>query len=526
MAKQGYYEKELTVGDLVSTHKEYDKNYDEWRFLNAVYDGIREIIRKNLITKHERETKMGFQRRLKELFGFGYSKSVVDIFHLFLFKKSPTRTLGGLADDSFWKLFFRDANLYGQDYDSTIMEIALYAAVQGHMGILVDKASKTFKTKKEQLDAGVYPYIAKYHPAAILDWQWQRDEYNRPFLAYLKLEDDNEQFRLWFPDRWEIWELPKDDKGETDRDAVQEKAVFVDSGPNPVGIIPFLWFYNHRSRVLGIGSSDIHEVSRIDLSIIRNMSQIDETIYFGAFPMMRKPMRDAKPTEINAPQQDDEVGIDVVLEFDPENPESKPDWLNSEVAEPVRATLDSVEKKIAEIYRAANIGGLASTEPTATPQSGVAKIVDFQLLNSKIVSKGTNLEHAENKIIEFWLRWEGLWEQYKDTVLMSRSKSYDIEDLSAALEDALTSKTLVISAKFDELIQKQTARSVLPTATEKELEEIDKQIEENVNNPKKEVNTDEIDNPPTKESKEIINNGMTGIGSEEEDQIDINNPNE
>jgi len=517
----GKAKKQLTVGDLIATHELYDRNVAEWVFLTAVYEGIREIIRHGLIEQHEREPNLAYARRLKELFGFGYSKSVVEIFHFFLFKKEPTHKLGKLLDDKRWKLFQEDANLYGMDYNATIMDIALWAAVQGHMGILVDKANVSFQTVEQQISNKVYPYIAKYHPKAILDWKWDRDEFNRPFLSYLKLEDDDGQYRIWEPNRWEIWELPKDKEGNPDKSNESADAVFIDAGPNPIKVIPFIFFYNQRSKKLNIGNSDIHEVSRIDLSIIRNMSQIEEIIYYAAFPMMRKPMRDAKPTEVNAPQQDDEVGVQSILEFDPEHPDSKPDWLESVVSEPVEATLHAVEKKIEEIYRAANIGGMAATEPTKSPQSGVAKRIDFQLLNSKMVSKAINLEDAENKILELWCRWEMVWEKYKDEAKMGRARTFDIEELATALEDAVTAKAVVISDRFNELLQKQVARQVLPTATEKQMADIDKEIEKNVKNDRPgDKNIPGIDNPELKGGdRNIIKQGTAP-----DDTLPINTP--
>jgi hypothetical protein len=289
-------------------------------------------------------------------------------------------------------------------------------------------------------------------------------------------------------------------------------AVFIAAGSNPIKKVPFIWHYNQKSKQLGIGTGDIHEVSRIDLSIIRNMSQTDEIINFAAFPMMRKPMRDAKPTEINAPQQEDEVSTQSVLEFDPEHPDSKPDWLPAEVAEPVEATLKVVEKKVSEIYRAANVGGMASTEPTKYQQSGVSKRVDFQMLNSKIVGKAVNLEDSENRILEYWLRWEKLWDKYKDEVKMARDKSFDLEDLATDLENAVTAKTVVLSKTFSILLQKQTARQVLPGAGEKELADIDTEIEKNTDDPAKA-------GPPTdfggegdvfsQKDKKIIGKGMS-----------------
>lgn len=501
----------LKVKDLLRVNKLYVRFKDQWDLMLAVYEGIREIVGMGLIPKHEREPQSSYERRIKELYGLGYSASVVEIFQHFLFKKNPQdRHLGKLHDDELWKQFYEDADLYGNGYEATLMDTALYAGVLGHMGILVDKANTQVTTRQQEIDSRVYPYIAKYFPQAILDWNYARDEYNRPFLNYLKLMDDDNQYRLWSPTMWEVWELPKNDKGMPDDSNVDASAILVNKGANALGEIPFAWYYNFKSRFHGIGKSDISEISRIDLSIIRNLSQIEEIINFAAFPMMRKPMRDAKPTDINAPQQDDEVSVEAVLEFDPENPESKPDWLEAEVKDPIEATWNHIQGKVAEIYRAANIGGLAATEPTAEPQSGVAKRTDFQMLEAKLVNKAINTENSENSVVEFWLKWQNQWEEMKDDVKMARPKHFDIEDLATDLANALTAKTVVISKTFNKLIQQQSARQALPGATEQQLADIDDEIEKNVDVMEKARTTMPDKDPENQdpETQSIIQDGM------------------
>lgn len=478
--KTGKFERQLKVRDLIETHEEYDNNASEWIFTMALYEGIREVIRLQLIKQHERESDRSYARRIEELYGFGYSKSVIEIFHFYLFKKEIPPKLGDLAEDELYTMFTKDADQYGNDLNAVEMEFALYAAIQGHVGILVDKPTFNGQTRQQQRDQKAYPYLAIYRAPSILDWEWGKDKNRRPKLMRLKLLDEDKTYRIWTPTNWEIWELPKDEGGNYTKSNEEQDAVFVDSGEHKIGEIPFIWHYNLKSKTRNIGQSDIHEVSRIDLSIIRNCSQVEGIINFAAFPMMRKPQRDARPTEVNTPQQDDEVGVEVILEFDPEHPDSKPDWLEAVVAEPINATGDFIDRKVGEIYRACNIGGLAATEPTKQNQSGVAKRIDFQLLNSKLVSKATNMEDTENRIYRYWLLWEGSWDKYKDKIKITRDKQFDIEAIAEDLENALTAKTLVISDKFKELLQKQTARQMLPSISEKDLDIIDKEIEENV----------------------------------------------
>ncbi len=475
----------LKVGDLLEKHNLYAANINEWYFLMASYEGAKELVRLGYLRRNERESLANYNRRKSEAYGFSYSKSVVDLFNFYLFKKPVKRDMGALKTNELWAAFMKDCNLYGDSFDEFLTEQGRYSSIEGHMGILVDKASVTFENKKEQLEQGVYPYVASYFPSAIMDWEWSRDENNRPYLSYLKLMDDNDddviQYRLWWPDAFEVWEVPYNDDDKYDEQAEAELKL---EGENPLGEIPFVWLYNLKGKQRPIGVSDIHDVARIDVSILTNLSEGEEVITYGAFPMMRKPMKESRPDGVQTPAKEDEVGIQAVLEYDPNHPESKPDWLDAAVAEPITAILDWIGRKVSEIYRAVNAGGMASMEVSTTAKSGAALQAEFQLLNANLVRKATNLEKAEVQIIEYWLRWEeeDLKARMKD-ITVERSRTYDVENLAADLDNALTSTTIVKSKKFSEAIQKNVARQMLPAADDKQLKEIDEEIEESPTTP-------------------------------------------
>ena len=466
----------LSGDQLKQTHPYYTNNYKEWNFLNAAYEGTKALVQCGFLERHERESLKNYNRRTREAFGFNYSRSVVDLFNFYLFKEPVKRTLNELQTDEQWLAFADDCNLYGDDFDTWITEQSRYASINGHMGILVDKSAKHYETLQEEIDNDVYPYVASYFPGAILDWQYDRDENNRPFLAYLKLLDDThdrDQYRIWFPHKFQIWELPSADAQKT-KGKVQATMIF--EGDNPLGEIPFVWLFNMRSKWLPIGVSDIHEVARIDVSILRNLSHGEEVITYAAFPMMRKPAQEAKASGHSAvSQKEDEAGVTAILEFDPEHPESKPDWLDSQVGEPVDAILKWIERKVSEIYRATNVGGQAGMEISTTAKSGAALKAEFQLLNSNLTRKAVNLEKAEERIMYYWK----LWQDKADVeTSVERSRTYDIENLAADLENAMMSNNIVRSKKFRQLIQKAIARQMLPAIEDEALKEIDLEIEE------------------------------------------------
>ena len=457
----------MPLDDLHKTHDLYRDNIDEWNFMLAAYEGVRELLALGHIKKHEREGSENWKRRRGELYGFGYTKSIVHLFTFYLFKREVKRNWGDLKNNELLQLFLDDCDLYGSTFGEFISEQSRFASIFGHIGILIDKPSTQVQTRADETSQGIYPYVSAYFPTAILDWEYKRNENNRPYLAYLKLRDDDGMYRLWWPDRWEVWQEKRQESGK------QQAAELIASGLNALGEIPFVWLYNLKGSTRPLGASDITEISRIDVSIIRNLSQGEEVVGFGAFPMMRKPKIDAALVG----SIEDNVGPTAVLEFDPEQPESKPDWLPSEVAAPLGAIMAWIERKVAEIYRASNAGGMAGTEVSTVAKSGVALNAEFQMLNSILVQKAINGEKCERGIVWYWLKWMGMGVAEYDKVEIERPRTYDVQNLAQDLENLLTSLTMVNSRKYQENIEKGVARRMLPAATEDQLLEIDKEIE-------------------------------------------------
>jgi hypothetical protein len=483
----------MTIDQLKAVHPLYQKHKAFWDFLMACYEGIKALIEWGVFTKHERESIANYNRRVAEAYGFSYSGSIVDILNFYLFKKPAIRDLGPLKKDKQYELFQKDCDMYGEPFESWLLESGRYASILGHVGVLVDKSGKVFGSKGEEINAGVYPYVARYFPQNILDWGYDKDDNGRPYLKMLKLYDDDGTYIVWTTEGWEKYVITEEDAGVTTVPNVtpgasgsvggstskQDEITPFDYGANPFikdgkGEIPFIWWYNIKSKTRNIGVSDIKDISYIDASIIRNLSEGEEVINFAAFPMMRKPMREAGP---EAEKGDDEAGVTAILEFDPDKPESKPDWLQSAVKEPADALLGWIVNKVQEIYRSSNVGGMASTEIQTQAKSGTALKSEFQMLNSKLVSKGANAENVERAINRYWLMWQKQADQ-ADKVSVERSKTYDVEDLAEDLENALTAKTLVQSELFIKALQKRIARQMLPGMEDDEMVKVDKEIDE------------------------------------------------
>ena len=476
----------FTAEELKETHELHQMKAREWLFFQSIYEGIQSLLKYGFIERHERESVKNWNKRQANLFSFDYSQAIIDLFNFYQFKDPTTRKIPKkLSNDEQWQLFRDDANLYGDPLDEVMKEYSRKASIFGHMGVLVDKSSQTHETKAQEKAAEVYPYLCAYTPRSILDWKFEKDENNRPYLAYLKLLDENDQYRIWYPEQWEIWEIQPLEDEEKKKLSVdgkptpEEKAVMIASSENPLEEIPFIWLYNIRSIRRFIGVSDIKSISYIDLSIIRNLSQGEEVIEYAAFPMMRKPMKETGKGD----SKDDVVGTKAVLEFDPElGEDGKPDWLEAKTKDAVDSILEWIAKKVSEIYRASNAGGMAATEVQTQAKSGVALRTEFQLLNSHLVDKGLSLQKAEKRIMYFWLKWQDLEDLMKE-VEINAPKSYDIDNLAEDLQNILTGRTIVKSKEFHIRLQKDVVRQMYPFLEEEEYNKIDKEIEKNTPDP-------------------------------------------
>ena len=491
----------MDIGTLQHTHEVYNEHIKDWSFFGLAYQGGTPFIKYSL-QRHSRESQANWKARQEEGVCFNYSSIVIDLFNFYLTEKPAVRQLNQLSEDTLWKMFTKDCDLYSTNFDVFLNEAQKMAAIYGAVGVLIDKPYSENKIVKDDIAQGIYPYCALFTLPNILDWNHERDPItNRPTLTYLKLLDFDNRYILWWRDRWEIWKLPEgnpspmrvhkhkdttdyeqrpgdnkwaDEPGQTYKTQVgQEEPILLDSGENPLGEIPFVWFQNIKSIMNPyIGASDIKEISRITASVVRNISYGEEVLKFAGFPQARRPMeKEGQPTS-------NESGVKAILEFDPELGEAgKPDWLEAKVKEPVDAILAWISKKINEKFQLAHLSGIHASEASDQVRSGVALRYEYQQLSLVLTKKSENVTETELGIIKYWLKWQQR-SNWFDSMLISRSKDFSIDDLSQNLENAIMANKIVPELTFKKELMKVVAKRVLPDIADVKLTEIYDRIEE------------------------------------------------
>ncbi|MCP4552020.1 MAG: hypothetical protein GY834_08305 [Bacteroidetes bacterium] len=456
-----------TADDLRETNTHYKRFESLWLEYDHCFKGYKTLAENGYFPQHSRESDNSYKYRLKMGYGPNYSEAIINIFDYYLRTSQLQRKFGPLANDELWQLFQNDVDYYGKDYNIFLEDVRKRASIYGHMGILVDAPRAGAMTRDEAIKNKVYPFYVAYTPLDILDGDEGKDDYGKPILTALKLRERDGTYKIWEINQWRHYGIEKD----------SENVVLIESGTYDLGAIPFVFEINLPSDYVRIGTSDLKNISGLDLSIYRNIMGVEEVIELAAFPMMRKPMKRAAMTQGGHQSSDyDESGVSAVLEFDPSQGDSaKPDWLKAEVKNPLDAISAWIVWKVGEIYRNATLED-ASAE-TRQAQSGYALTIKRELLNASLETRAKNLSEAEKQCIYFWCKWQQKPELAED-IIINRPKKFSVEELKIDLENAIMSKSIVNSETFSASLQKKISRDSLgENVNDETYETIDKEID-------------------------------------------------
>jgi len=442
--------------ELLSTCDGYDRRKDDWEFYAAAYGGTKKLVEWGVLRQFEDDIE-NFNNRKKAAFGFNYSKRIVNTLNDFLREIPFEEDFGAVSDDDLWRYFEEDCDLLGTNWENFWGRKRKWTSVFGHCGILVDKASGTFDTKRDEVELGIYPYLAYYSPLHILDWRFERDAVtNRPVLHYLKLYEDIGTVRILTRANWEVWKLPE---------RSDEQPVRIASGTNPLkgvdgqGIIPFVWFGNGQDWADPSNSvSDITDIAEIDASIVRDASNTDEVVTNAAFPMLAVPKEEITEGGENTPV---EIGPTRIIEFEPGKPGDKPFWLESKVKDCVDSMLKLWDKKSDEMYGMANLSIIREMSRSSAARSGDSQKESFRFLNSYLAEKVDSEIEARLQCVRYWGMWQGISRGELNKITIAHEKKFNAEKLLLTMEDAVKAKDVVGSDSFRNEVEKMIVRRVL-----------------------------------------------------------------
>tara|TARA_Y100001938_G_scaffold71841_1_gene99694 strand:- start:197 stop:1603 length:1407 start_codon:yes stop_codon:yes gene_type:complete len=428
-----------TRDEALDTHKDYKETVAQWEYFIRSYLGGTDFTNGQYLNRYNLELDNEFNQRLANTPCDNHCKNIIQIYSSFLFRVKPSRNFGSLAEDVSLESFLKDADLDGSSFNNVIKEAQNYASIYGHCFMILDKPSIQARTRAEELNQEIRPYISIVTPENVLDWNFKREVNGKYYLDYLKIREEVDKdggiyMRMWFPDRVDTI-YQKDN----------EPPATIDTAVNQVGKIPAVILYNSKSHKRGIGISDLADIADLQKSIYNEYSEIEQLIRLTNHPSL------VKTPSVNA-----SAGAGAVIEMPEEiEPNLKPYLLQPSGAN-LNSIMDSIRHKVEAINRIAHTGAIRTTKQQVS--SGIALQTEFELLNARLSEKADNLELAEEQIFRLYAQFQN--REFDGEI--NYPDSFNIRDYATDLQFYSMAKAMNIeSPTFNKEIDKEIIRSVI-----------------------------------------------------------------
>ncbi len=345
-----------------------------------------------------------------------------------------------MADEPSLESFLKDADLEGNSFNSVMKQAQNYAAIYGHVFMILDKPAIQTRTRADELNQEIRPYISIVTPENVLDWNFKREVNGKYYLDYLKVREEVDKdggtyFRLWFPDRIETI-YSKDDRSDP---------TTIDTADNLIGKIPAVILYNSKSHKRGIGQSDLQDIADLQKSIYNELSEIEQLIRLTNHPSL------VKTPSVNA-----SAGAGAVIEMPDEMDSNLKPYLLQPSGQNLNGLMDSINHKVEAINRIAHTGAVRTTKQQVS--SGIALQTEFELLNARLSEKADNLEIAEEQLFRCYAMFQNATFDGE----INYPDSFNIRDYASDLIYFQQAKAMSIgSPTFNKEVDKEIARAVV-----------------------------------------------------------------
>jgi len=461
----------LNIDYIVEAHDAYKYYLNRWQFLGDSYQGGFDYFNGKYLEPYYYESREDYEKRLRMIGLDNHVKSIVDLYNSFLFRKEIKRDFGSLENDPGLKPFLADADLDGRSLLAFLRDVSTYAMVYGHAWVIVDKPTTQARTRADELQQGIRPYVSLFTPDNVLDWEYERTSNGLYELTYLKVKEevlkDKQYIREYTPTEINVYMISGNEK--TGR--------IVETVPNTLGKVPAVCVYAQRSNIRGVGVSAVGDIADITKELYEFGSEIEQIVRLTNHPSLVK----TADTEAGA-------GAGSIIQM----PQSMDPGLKPYLLQPNGASIDSVinamQKKVEAIDRMASLAGIRSVESRRL--SGVALTSEFQTLNSKLSGFAMCLEHAEELIWRLWATYQGkVWDGE-----VEYPRSFSIQDKANDVTMLKMAKEANIA---DVNINKEIDKRIYETITEEYYEDMQSPMSEGMIRPT-------LEHPPVTSANDLI----------------------
>ena len=439
------------------THKDYKENINNYEYFIRSYNGGYDYTLGQYLNRYNLELDNEFNQRLANTPCDNHCRNIIQIYSSFLFRVKATRDFGSMADEPSLESFLKDADLEGNSFNSVMKQAQNYASIYGHCFLVLDKPTVQLRTRADELNQDVRPYVSVITPENVLDWNLKREVNGKYYLDYLKVREEVDKdggiyYRMWYPDRI-----------DTVYQEGNSEPSIIDTADNQIGRIPAVILYNAKSHKRLIGISDLTDIADLQKAIYNEYSEIEQLIRLTNHPSL------VKTPSVNA-----SAGAGAVIEMPEEiEPNLKP-YLLQPSGQNLNAIMESIRHKVEAINRIAHTGAVRTTKQQVS--SGIALQTEFELLNARLSEKADNLELAEEQLFRLY----GMFQNTEFDGEINYPDSFNIRDYGVDLQFFSMAKAMNLqSPTFNKEVDKEIVRAVIDDDEKlsQSFEEIDGQAE-------------------------------------------------
>jgi hypothetical protein len=377
---------------------------------------------RSYLDPHPRETDEKYNRRAASAVFLNLVRRIGKIFLGFLFRRGPTRKP---HSHPAVKRFLENVDGRGTNMDGFLREVARRAWLFGTCPIVVDRPAEESRTART--------YAQVLYPQMLRDWDADEDG----TLRWVKLFDEvvsapaadadrvvTQRAKIWYADSWELW---------TSEPGSRDEAVFAGGGLNHIDEIPLvLARFGDSLEPTILGSTPAFETALLNRDLYNCDSERREHRRGQVFAILvTPPLRGTEQPDLVV------VGSENVL-IVPADATVMPQFLAppSSVAQTLAEDRAIIRRDILQLW-----GFGYYDEPTGGPESGLARMFQFEEANATFRGFSHNLVEAERGMVRLALRWAGLTQEKAAEVMADYSvewpESFDIRDLQRELEIAV-----------------------------------------------------------------------------------------
>jgi len=425
--------------EALDTHKDYKETINLWEYYIRSYNGGYDYTTGQYLNRYNLELDNEFNQRLGNTPCDNHCKNIIQIYSSFLFRVKPSRNFGSMINEPSLESFLKDADLEGNNFNSVIKQAQNYASIYGHCFMILDKPNIQTRTRADELNQEIRPYLSIVTPENVLDWNFKREVNGKYYLDYLKIREEVDKdggtyLRIWYPDRVDTLYQKEN----------LEPSV-IDTADNLIGKIPAVILYNSKSHKRGIGQSDLTDIADLQKAIYNEYSEIEQLIRLTNHPSL------VKTPSVNA-----SAGAGAVIEMPEEIDSNLKPYLLQPSGANLQSIMDSIRHKVEAINRIAHTGAIRTTKQQVS--SGIALQTEFELLNARLSEKADNLEIAEEQLFR-------LYAQFQNTTFdgeINYPDSFNIRDYATDIQFYSMAKAMNLqSPTFNKEVDKEIVRTVI-----------------------------------------------------------------